>query len=75
MVGLQYLFLEPNADDPLNKGICHLNYLLTKQVTRPFRVEAAEDLRRSRENFTHNVKNSLRGGVIKGVGYDNVAQR
>ena len=27
MVGLQYLFLEPNADDPLNKGalscICH----------------------------------------------------
>lgn len=24
MVGLQYLFLEPNADDPLNKGAqCH----------------------------------------------------
>jgi ubiquitin-conjugating enzyme E2 M len=22
MVGLQYLFLEPNADDPLNKGEC-----------------------------------------------------
>jgi ubiquitin-conjugating enzyme E2 M len=21
LVGLQYLFLEPNADDPLNKGI------------------------------------------------------
>lgn len=21
MVGLQYLFLEPNADDPLNKGM------------------------------------------------------
>lgn len=21
MVGLQYLFLEPNADDPLNKGL------------------------------------------------------
>lgn len=21
MVGLQYLFLEPNADDPLNKGV------------------------------------------------------
>lgn len=20
MIGLQYLFLEPNADDPLNKG-------------------------------------------------------
>jgi len=56
MVGLQYLFLEPNADDPLNK-------------------EAAEDLRKSRDNFTHNVKNSLRGGVIKGVEYDNVLQR
>jgi ubiquitin-protein ligase len=26
MVGLQYLFLEPNADDPLNKG--SLNLLL-----------------------------------------------
>ena len=24
MVGLQYLFLEPNADDPLNKGK-HIN--------------------------------------------------
>lgn len=24
MVGLQYLFLEPNADDPLNKGSYHL---------------------------------------------------
>lgn len=22
LVGLQYLFLEPNADDPLNKGNC-----------------------------------------------------
>lgn len=25
MVGLQYLFLEPNADDPLNKGASHYN--------------------------------------------------
>jgi len=24
MVGLQYLFLEPNADDPLNKGASSL---------------------------------------------------
>jgi len=24
MVGLQYLFLEPNADDPLNKGMLAL---------------------------------------------------
>ena len=24
MVGLQYLFLEPNADDPLNKGALYI---------------------------------------------------
>jgi len=53
MVGLQYLFLEPNADDPLNK-------------------EAAEDLRRSREQFIMNVKNSLNGARVKGQQYDNV---
>ncbi|KAF8527545.1 ubiquitin-conjugating enzyme/RWD-like protein [Hysterangium stoloniferum] len=53
MVGLQYLFLEPNADDPLNK-------------------EAAEDLRRNRDTFIQNVKNSLRGGMVKGIDYDNV---
>lgn len=29
MVGLQYLFLEPNAEDPLNKGMLHdrLHYM------------------------------------------------
>ncbi|KZV76927.1 hypothetical protein PENSPDRAFT_645685 [Peniophora sp. CONT] len=53
MVGLQYLFLEPNADDPLNK-------------------EAAEELRRNREQFLHNVKQSMRGANIKGQKYDNV---
>jgi len=53
MVGLFYLFLEPNAEDPLNK-------------------EAAEDLRRNRDKFIYNVKNSLRGGSINGVTYDRV---
>ncbi|KAG2156613.1 ubiquitin-conjugating enzyme/RWD-like protein [Suillus bovinus] len=53
MVGLQYLFLEPNADDPLNK-------------------EAAEELRKNREQFLYNVKTSMRGGVIKGVTYNKV---
>jgi len=53
MVGLQYLFLEPNADDPLNK-------------------EAAEDLRKDREVFLRNVKNSLKGGTVKGESYDRV---
>ncbi|KAI0715351.1 ubiquitin-conjugating enzyme/RWD-like protein [Earliella scabrosa] len=51
MVGLQYLFLEPNADDPLNK-------------------EAAEELKRNREQFIYNVKSSMRGGTIKGEKYD-----
>jgi len=54
MVGLQYLFLEPNADDPLNK-------------------EAAEDLRRNRDQFLANVKSSLKGGYVKGVSYDRVS--
>lgn len=53
MVGLQYLFLEPNADDPLNK-------------------EAAEELRKNREQFLYNVKTSMRGGNIKGVTYNKV---
>lgn len=54
MVGLQYLFLEPNADDPLNK-------------------EAAEDLRRDRDQFMNNVRASLKGGHVKGVLYDRVS--
>jgi len=53
MVGLQYLFLEPNADDHLNK-------------------EAALEMSKNREQFLHNVKQSMRGGHIKGVHYDNV---
>jgi len=52
-IGLQYLFLDPNADDPLNK-------------------EAAEELRRNRDQFKSNVKHSLAGGTIKGVKYDMV---
>ncbi|CAO3639568.1 unnamed protein product [Cunninghamella echinulata] len=53
LVGLQYLFLEPNADDPLNK-------------------EAAEDLRKSRQQFASNVVKSMEGGTIRGVAYENV---
>jgi len=56
MVGLQYLFLEPNAEDPLNK-------------------EAAEDLRRNRDTFATNVRNSMRGGIVKGIEYDSVQVR
>ncbi|KAG8686934.1 NEDD8-conjugating protein ubc12 [Ceratobasidium sp. 428] len=53
MVGLQYLFLEPNAEDPLNK-------------------EAAEELRKNRDQFTQNVKLSMQGRTIKGVTFDKV---
>ncbi|WWC59517.1 uncharacterized protein I303_102073 [Kwoniella dejecticola CBS 10117] len=53
MIGIQYLFLEPNPDDPLNK-------------------EAAEDLRRNREGFIQNVKNSMKGGTVKGETFDRV---
>jgi len=53
MVGLQYLFLEPNADDPLNK-------------------EAAEEMRKNRDQFLRNVATSMRGGSVKGVVFDNV---
>lgn len=35
-------------------------------------AEAAEDLHRDRNQFTNNVKASLRGGTIKGVVYQNV---
>ncbi|CAL1695198.1 unnamed protein product [Somion occarium] len=53
MVGLQYLFLEPNADDPLNK-------------------EAAEELRRNRDQFVYNVRQAMRGNNVKGIQYDRV---
>lgn len=39
IVGLQFLFLDPNADDPLNKGKCHAVVTLTLQ--RPPRSCAA----------------------------------
>ncbi|KAK7694972.1 NEDD8-conjugating protein ubc12 [Cerrena zonata] len=54
MVGLQYLFLEPNADDPLNK-------------------EAAEELRRNREQFIYNVRQAMRGNSVKAIQYDRVS--
>ena len=42
-------------------------------MTRPrYHAEAAEDLRRGRDKFVYNVKNSLRGGNVNGVIYDNV---
>ena len=36
------------------------------------RTEAAEDLKRDRDNFIRNVKTSLKGGTVKGTSYDGV---
>lgn len=35
-------------------------------------AEAAEDLRRNREAFINNVKNSMRGGAVRGEAFDKV---
>jgi ubiquitin-conjugating enzyme E2 M len=72
MVGLQYLFLEPNAEDPLNKGLSLSSLYSCGFLTMWIYTEAAEDLRKSRDQFTSNVKLSLQGRTIKGVQYDKV---
>ncbi|EAU36778.1 NEDD8-conjugating enzyme Ubc12 [Aspergillus terreus NIH2624] len=48
-----FLFLEPNASDPLNK-------------------EAADDLRTNRDAFKKNVRNSMAGGMVRGVQFERV---
>lgn len=76
LVGLQYLFLEPNADDPLNKGKLSLHFFfciywrLTIYKSNP--LAAAEVLRHNRSAFDANVKRSIVGGSFDGVQYDNV---
>ncbi|KAG6380906.1 E2 ubiquitin-conjugating enzyme [Boletus reticuloceps] len=70
MVGLQYLFLEPNADDPLNKG--RKTWSLCAVSFPDKTTEAAEELRKNREVFIQNVKSSMRGVHIKGVQYAKV---
>jgi ubiquitin-conjugating enzyme E2 M len=73
MVGLQYLFLEPNADDPLNKGIDDLFPLVEFIHSSLISTEAAIEMSKNREQFLSNVKYSMKGVVIKGVHYDNVS--
>jgi ubiquitin-conjugating enzyme E2 M len=53
MIGLQYLFLEPNADDPLNK-------------------DAADDLRKNRDNLKRLVQQAMSGGFVRGEKFDMV---
>lgn len=71
MVGLQYLFLEPNADDPLNKGTLISPKHRPPVLTFPF-TEAAIEMSKNRDQFLHNVKASMRGEHIKGQKYDDV---
>lgn len=70
MVGLQYLFLEPNADDPLNKG--RRTWSVCAKMFADEITEAAEELRKNRDTFIQNVKSSMRGVHIKGVQYAKV---
>jgi ubiquitin-conjugating enzyme E2 M len=77
MVGIQYLFLEPNADDPLNKG--EPLYLVVSNCTtlliNPFPffpADAANDLRANRDRFIQNVKTSMRGGYVGSEQFDDV---
>lgn len=72
LVGLQYLFLEPNADDPLNKGNFNYNYFKSEINIFLFYIDAAEVLRHNRNTFQDNVKRSMAGGSIDGFQYDNV---
>lgn len=70
MVGLQYLFLEPNPDDPLNKGtypILSVNYPSSQAAP-----DAALEMTKNREQFINNVKQTMRGGYLRGTTYDNV---
>ena len=72
LVGLQYLFLEPNADDPLNKGMHALDVSRKESLLNDFSLDAAEELRKNREQFVQNVKTAMRGGIIRGQQYDRV---
>lgn len=72
MVGLQYLFLEPNADDPLNKGKFHAFHLRKRALIDSYCTEAAQELRQNREQFLQNIKQSMQGRNLKGVQYTRV---
>ncbi|EGW31223.1 uncharacterized protein SPAPADRAFT_61798 [Spathaspora passalidarum NRRL Y-27907] len=56
LMGLNFLLLEPNANDPLNK-------------------QAANVLAKDPRQFERNVYNSMRGGYIDSVYFDNVMKK
>jgi ubiquitin-conjugating enzyme E2 M len=71
MVGLQYLFLEPNPDDPLNKGSFHslFTLIISNDLSQ---TEAAQEMVKNRDQFVSNVKSTMQGRSYKGVQYANV---
>ncbi|KAJ3859300.1 ubiquitin-conjugating enzyme/RWD-like protein [Lentinula novae-zelandiae] len=71
MVGLQYLFLEPNTDDPLNKGMSTSRTSYCALLKSIF-IEAAQEMSKNRDQFLSHVRSSMRGVNIKGVQYTNV---
>ena len=75
MVGLQYLFLEPNPDDPLNKGAFRSRSFVCIPRRSRNMIEAALEMTKNRDQFLNNVKQTMRGGYFKSVQYDNVLAR
>jgi len=79
--GMQYLFLEPNPDDPLNKGLiitppsllctADLSLRFSPSLQQPH-TEAAEQQKANRTQFEQNVTKSMKGGSVNGETFDNV---
>lgn len=67
--GLQFLLLEPNAEDPLNKGI---SLDIADDANFRAHVEAAHELRTSPRLFESNAYRAMRGQTLNGVRYDDV---
>lgn len=63
--GLQFLFLEPNAEDPLNKGIHVYNCS----------IEAAELLRTNKQKFADTVSRTMKGYSLNNRSFDYVLSK
>jgi ubiquitin-conjugating enzyme E2 M len=60
LIGVLYLFQEPNPDDPLNKG--YLN----------FNIDAAAHLKSNKSSFQSAVSASMAGNAVAGIKFDRV---
>lgn len=73
MVGLQYLFLEPCVPPFHHLLIIELICdACSRNADDPLNKEAADVLRRDRQQFAKNVTTSMRGGTVGGQTYDRV---